>query len=155
MSNRMLCLLALTSLTLAACEAPADGSGETASAPEAPAEEAADAASAEADSADLVFTESGWLTVGADGGVQTTFLDAGGRYRDLRNGEQVAQGEWQQRPDGSLCFEPDTGFGACWTIEPLEDDGSAIAVNGEGKRIEVRRVSYIGPDVSEDADADS
>lgn len=154
MSMRLFPLLALCGLTLSSCEAPADSSGEAAT-PSASASEAGDAADGgEKETAVLVFAESGWLTVGADGGVQTTFLDADGRYRDLRNGEQVAQGSWQQRPDGSLCFEPDTGFGACWTIEPLEDDGSAIAVNGEGKRIEVRRVSYIGPDASNDGDTD-
>ncbi len=160
-----LTVLALAGLALASCEAPDESGGSGSSAAGSPAAAAGESASAEGSGADgeseeeasagLVFTESGWLTVGADGGVQTTFIDAGGRYRDLRNGEQVAEGKWQERPDGSLCFEPDAGFGACWEIEPLEDDGTAIAVNGEGKRIEIKRVSYIGPEASEDDDTDA
>lgn len=106
-------------------------------------------------SADLSIAESGWLTVGSDGAVQTTFFDSGGRYRDLRNGEIFAEGEWQQRPDGRVCFEPETGRGACWAIAEPDATGQAIATNDEGKAVSLKRITYIAPPDEDDEEAGS
>ena len=149
-------LLALAALSLSACEAQTgDESGGLAD--NAPA---AETAAPEADedgreSADIATAESGWLTVGIDGAVQTTFLDSGGRYRDFRNGELNAEGGWHRRPDGRLCFEPDEGLPACWQIEPSDTgangDSEAIAEDEDGKRVVIRRISYVGPPAEDDA----
>ena len=100
----------------------------------------------------IAMSETAWLTVGVDGAVQTTFFDADGRYRDLRNGTLAAEGNWERRSDDLLCFEPDTGLGACWETGPVDDKGEAIATDTAGKRIVIKRVAYIAPAVS-DADA--
>ncbi|KEO85569.1 hypothetical protein EH30_13710 [Erythrobacter sp. JL475] len=102
---------------------------------------------------DISFSETAWLTVGVDGAVQTTFFDADGRYRDLRNGALTAQGGWERRGDGMLCFEPDTGSGACWDTGPVDDKGEAIATDTAGKRIAIKRVAYIAPAASDAAEA--
>lgn len=98
----------------------------------------------------LITAESGWLTIGGDGAVQTTFFDAGGRYRDLRNGALLAEGSWELREDASVCFEPDAGRGACWQIGAVDDNGTAIATDPDGKQIEIRRVTYVAPPPAED-----
>lgn len=146
--------VSIAALALTACEASGDPSAE--------AQPEADAASNESDAAsdavgavggDAPITpESGWLTIGSDGAVQTTFLDPGGRYRDLRNGALVAEGSWQQNSDGALCFEPDSGRGACWETGRMADDGTALATSGEGKRIVLRRVAYVAPPAPEDSE---
>lgn len=99
---------------------------------------------------DFTMAESGWLTVGADGAVQTTFFEPDGRYRDLRNGALIAQGRWERRNDGMLCFEPDSGIGACWETGPVNDAGEAIATDTTGKRITIRRIAYLAPAASAD-----
>ncbi|MHA7820848.1 MAG: hypothetical protein ACX930_14470 [Erythrobacter sp.] len=94
---------------------------------------------------DIAVSESGWLTVGTDGAVQTTFFDADGRYRDLRNGELFGEGNWQQRPDGKVCFEPDSGRGACWETDAADENGEANATDGDGKTITIKRITYVAP----------
>ncbi len=132
----------LSALSLGACaEEAGNGSSDSADTSDT-AEQASDATGS---SDTLAVAETGWLTIGSDGAVQTTFFDTGGRYRDLRNGTLLSQGNWQQRPDGELCFEPDAGLGACWTTSSEEDGGTVIATNGDGKRIEIKRVTYIAP----------
>lgn len=148
MTNRPAAALTiLVSLALAACAESGDsGSADTltGSGGNTPAAEATP------DDVSLSLTESGWLTVGTDGAVQTTFFDAGGRYRDLRNGEPFATGKWEQRPDGTVCFEPDEGAGACWKTGRPDADGDVIATDEDGKSIAIKRITYVAPP-SEDA----
>ena len=119
-------------------------------------EDAAESGSASSQSErsgqDVAVSETGWLTVGTDGAVQTTFFDAGGRYRDLRNGALMAEGMWEQRPDGTVCFEPDAGIGACWETGSEDETGTVIATNGDGKRIEIKRVTYLAPPAPEETE---
>lgn len=117
-------------------------------------DEANDASDGQAESADsIVFSAaSGWLSVGSDGSVQTTFLDAGGRYRDFRNGTAADIGKWEARADGSLCFTPDTGRGDCWSAGMLEDDGSSIVTSASGRRVEIKRITYAAPSGDEAAE---
>lgn len=112
--------------------------------------EAAPTAEETPDTVSLPVAESGWLTVGADGAVQTTFFDAGGRYRDLRNGEPFAQGKWEQRPDGKICFEPDEGAGSCWTTASPDDNGEVIATDDDGMAIAIKRITYVAPPSDEE-----
>lgn len=129
-------------VALAACAESSDGSGTDIT---TPAAEATPTPEATETGGSIAVTESGWLTVGTDGAVQTTFFDAGGRYRDLRNGEPFAEGSWQQRPDGRVCFEPDSGLGACWETTVPDENGDATATNDDGKSITIKRITYIAP----------
>lgn len=141
-------LIAATALlALAACaEQVEEGADESAAAtPEAGATPS-DEPSADTD---IKVAESGWLTVGSDGAVQTTFFDADGRYRDLRNGEPFGTGSWEQRPDGKVCFEPDSGRGACWKTGKADENGEASATNDDGKRITIKQITYIAPPETE------
>ena len=135
-------------LALSACEGGAEGGvGDTA----ATAADPSATPTANSSSADIVSAESGWLTVGKDGAVQTTFFDTGGRYRDLRNGELFAEGSWEKRPDGRVCFEPDDGLGACWETSSADENGDAMATNDDGKTIAIRRITYIAPVAAEES----
>lgn len=140
-------LALLAALALAACD---DGSGGgsadvlTGGSGEVPAAEQTP------DTTALSVSESGWLTVGADGAVQTTFFDAGGRYRDLRNGELFGTGTWEQRTDGTICFEPEEGIGACWETAPPDETGAVIATNKDGMAISIKRITYVAPPSDEE-----
>lgn len=106
----------------------------------------------------IAMVQTGWLTVGSDGAVQTTFFDADGRYRDYRNGEAIGSGGWSRRADNRLCLEPDQGLGDCWETGPLASDGTAIATNSDGMQIEIRQVTYLpaqapGEDGAEDLES--
>ncbi|MGB3710234.1 MAG: hypothetical protein WA985_00940 [Erythrobacter sp.] len=105
-------------------------------------EEAPDESEGEA----FVIADTGWLTIGTDGAVQTTYFDADGRYRDLRNGEPAGEGAWRRGPEGRVCFVPDAGRGACWTTEDVDDEGEATATDGEGRTIAIRRIAYLPPE---------
>lgn len=136
-------LAILTALALAGC---ADNAEDSATANSDPAPEAgATPETTPSPDTDITVAESGWLTVGTDGAVQTTFFDPDGRYRDLRNGEPFGEGAWEQRPDGKVCFEPDSGRGACWETDQADENGEAKATNGDGKSIVIKQITYLAP----------
>ena len=90
----------------------------------------------------LVMAETAWLSVSEEGAVFTTFLDPDGRYRDLRDGQIVHTGSWEQNASSELCFSPDSGAGACWKHGAPGLDGVMRATNGVGRSIEVKRITY-------------
>jgi len=137
-------------LSVAACGSSEDGSA--ASEAEALQETAASNGSVKEA---ILMADTGWLSVGSDGAVQTTLFDPDGRYRDFRNGEAADSGAWQQRPDGSICFTPDTGQGDCWTTDGLEADGSAVVTSASGKRVEIKQITYTAPPVEDDETSES
>ena len=102
----------------------------------------------------ILMPDTAWLSVGSDGSVQTTFIDAGGRYRDFRNGVASDSGAWETRPDGSICMTPDAGRGDCWSFGDLEEDGSTIATSANGRRVEVKRITYNAPPVEDTEEAE-
>jgi hypothetical protein len=141
--------------TIAVCLVPACAPGEdgsTATEEAAPDDTTADNGSAQEA---LLMADTAWLSVGSDGAVQTTFFDPDGRYRDLRNGQPMDAGTWQQRPDGSICFTPDTGLGDCWNHGKLEEDGSTVVTSASGKRVEIRQITYAGPPLLETESTES
>ena len=110
-----------------------------------------------------VFVATAWRAVAADGARYTTYLDADGTYRDLRNGDPWQTGSWTYsvvERDKRLCFipEPDSGIERCW--EPGRMSGGKMkATNDDGVSIELERVDYrppadAGSDAGVDADAD-
>jgi len=99
------------------------------------------------------FSGTAWRSIAEDGARYTTYLDAGGRYRDLRNGDPWAEGSWVLNDvDGQrLCFIPDSDSAsqACW--EPGAMSGDTLsATDADGRRIEVRQVEYEVPAASDE-----
>ncbi len=146
-------LAPLALMALGGCDAAKEGDGEGA---EAPAAKGSDSSTGEsASSSNVPMAETGWLTVSEDGAVFTTFLDAGGTYRDFRNGTPMQSGTWQRREDGRLCFVPEATdrVGGCWSTGELENDGTMRATDSEGRAIKLKRVTYLAPQAT-DADAE-
>ncbi len=138
---------------LSACAPPAENGGgsESETSPaDASAGNAVDAGSAP--STNLTMSETGWMTVGEDGAVYTTFFDAGGTYRDFRNGSPMLEGTWERRENGRLCFTPTATdrTGACWTTGELAEDGTMRITNSQGREVEIKRVTYLAPEAAEE-----
>ena len=96
------------------------------------------------------FYGTAWRAIADDGARYVTYLDAGGTYRDLRNGDLWQEGAWShdEGPEGQvLCFTPDeeNGVERCWTPGRITD-GSMIATNAAGRRIELEQVPYDLPE---------
>ena len=142
-SARFSILAAFPALWLMGCAAAPSDTNGTAAKDAAGAGEGGNGAVQTASAVPMAAT--GWLSIGGDGAVQTTFFAADGRYRDWRNGAQLASGNWTKRSDGRICFEPDAGLGDCWEIDPPDKNGEAIATDSEGKSIAIRQVTYIAP----------
>ncbi|MEQ8411822.1 MAG: hypothetical protein RIB52_09730 [Erythrobacter sp.] len=111
------------------------------------------ASEAEAEAERTAMAGTGWLAIGEDGSVYTTYFDADGTYRDFANGAFLQQGAWRRREDGQLCFMPEAAdrLGACWDTQGMEDDGTMRALDADGRAIELRRVNYLPPETG-DAD---
>lgn len=147
LAQALLATFASASFALAACAPEGESGGESPSQSE-PASEA----ESQDTGGSLTLAESGWLVVGEDGAVYTTMLDPDGTYRDFRNGEALQTGEWEKRDSGELCFIPseDGKAGDCWMLGDLERDNTVRATDSEGRAIELRKISYVGPGESEE-----
>ncbi len=101
------------------------------------------------------FSGTAWRAIAEDGARYTTYLDAGGRYRDLRNGDPWHSGGWTFNDiDGQvLCFTPDgeRAEQSCWMPDTIDGD-TLYASNRAGRRIELRQVDYVAPAVDETAE---
>ncbi len=143
------------SLAIAACAPEEEGGSDGADiASETPSDSSAPTAA----SNDAPMAETGWVAIGTDGAVYTTFFDADGTYRDFRNGDPVQQGSWERREDARLCLIPagEQVRGECWSTSAVDDDGNMRSTDGTGRTIELKRVTYIAPAASaEDGDAAS
>lgn len=140
----------MASLALAACTA-----GETEEADPAPTGEASATPSGEP--APEVFAATAWRVIAQDGARYTTYLDADGSYRDLRNGDPWQTGSWRYF-DGEegkrLCFEPDdeSGLERCW--KPGRMSGETMrAESDSATTIELERVEYLPPATTDDEEA--
>lgn len=147
------------SLLLAACAAP-DAEEEAATA----AKEGAEAMPSPVNSGEVPATmeATAWRTVAENGARFTTYLDEGGTYRDLRNGDPYGAGNWTYT-DGArgklLCLAPEQAEEpegeeaetneTCWETSRLR--GETMIVTGPGgKRVELTSVSYEAPSEAED-----
>lgn len=142
-------LTPLAILALAGCapdDAGSEGSSES-EASETPSEAGAgeETGGTAIASRPMLVANTGWLSVGADGSVQTTFLDADGRYRDFRNGVAADTGSWERRPDGAFCMQPDAGKSACWSADRPAKDGSIMVSSDDAKRVELKPITYSPP----------
>lgn len=139
-------------LMLAACAQPGDGGDTQAIDTDAAVPEATPSAPPPDQ-----FSGTAWRSIAEDGARYTTYFDAGGRYRDLRNGDPWHSGAWTFNDiDGQrLCFTPDgeTVEQSCWMPDTIDGD-RLYASNRDGRRIELRQVEYVAPDPDETAEGD-
>ncbi|WP_061926622.1 hypothetical protein [Altererythrobacter epoxidivorans] len=145
-------LLACAALCITACSAPEEGADgsvvteDTTDVAAATEDNAGDTGgSDETPPADLERTA--WRVDGEDGAVYTTYLDDDGTYRDFKNGEPLQSGTWEEVSAGRICFEPaeDDKRGECWDNEALAKDGTMRTTSDSDKTVELRRVTYVGP----------
>lgn len=137
-------VLLTTVLALAACT-PAEES--SAGDEESAAAELSDTSSDQ--TAPDTLQSTAWRVTAPDGARYVTMLDAGGTYRDLRNGDPWQEGSWTYsdgRDGKQICLEPDheEGVERCWQPSRMEDD-TMIATSSEDRRIELTRVEYSAP----------
>lgn len=97
------------------------------------------------------FTNTAWRSTAENGTVFVTYLDPGGTYRDLRNGDPYQTGTWEYGDNGQLCLTPDAedAQGGCWTPGQMRS-GDLLTLRTEGKRIQVRRITYEPPATAQD-----
>ena len=104
------------------------------------------------------FSGTAWRSIAEDGARYTTYFDAGGRYRDLRNGDPWQTGAWTLNDiDGQqLCFTPDAEGSeqTCWKPGALEGDRLS-ASDRAGRRIELARVDYAAPETQQPEEGDA
>ena len=140
--RRRLPVLAVAIATLAACSPEAGESNEAAHAPQ-------EAVTPSGEPAPDAFSATAWRALAADGARYTTYLDADGTYRDLRNGDPWQTGTWDHvdSPQGRLlCFTPDhdNGVERCWEPGRMSE-GTMRAESETGLSIELERVEYSRP----------
>lgn len=95
----------------------------------------------------MVLPSSAWRVTGEDGAIYTTFFDADGLYRDMKNGEAWADGAWERLGDGRVCFTPsdESRAGACWSLGRESREGTMRVTSDDGREVELQRVTYIAP----------
>lgn len=147
------------SLLLASCTGP---EAEEGAAPAA--DEGGEASPSAVHSGEVPATMEGtaWRAMSENGARFTTYLDEGGTYRDLRNGDPYGTGDWTYT-DGArgklLCLAPEQAGEpegeeaetneTCWETSRLR--GEKMIVTGPGgKRVELTSVSYEAPSEAED-----
>lgn len=103
------------------------------------------------------FSRTAWRVRGESGALYTTFLDPGGRYRDLRNGDPWQLGAWEYDEEDRICFTPDaeSGLGQCWNPERMDEGGRMIVTSASGRRIRLESVEYRQPEPPVDGEAEA
>lgn len=94
------------------------------------------------------FSRTAWRARDEGGALYTTFLDPGGRYRDLRNGDLWQQGAWEYDEDDRICFTPEAqdALDQCWRPERMDQSGRMIATSDSGRRVQLESVEYRRPE---------
>jgi hypothetical protein len=102
------------------------------------------------------FSRTAWRARDESGALYTTFLDPGGRYRDLRNGDLWQQGAWEYDEEDRICFTPDAedSLDQCWRPERMDESGRMIATSDSGRRVQLESVEYRRPEPPVEADTD-
>lgn len=153
-----LALGALAPLALGGCSGT-QGDEPPATDGEEIAATASASASPSGEPAPEAFAATAWRALAADGARYTTYLDADGTYRDLRNGDPWQTGSWRYldaERDRRLCFMPadENGIERCW--EPGRMTGETLrAKSDHGLTIELERVEYQPPVEPDDADEEA
>ena len=153
--RRIALVAAAGGLMLAGCGTQQDSEPVPTASPQAEATAVADIAG-EGSTPDQV-SGTAWRSIADDGARFTTYFDAGGRYRDLRNGDPWREGGWvfNDVQDKELCFTPDgeNAQRACWQPGAMDGD-NLYAIDVTGRRIELRRVEYVPPETPADEESD-
>ena len=148
-------VLLSAALALSACAAEEDGTADS------PADVAASTGAADEARELKEFVGTAWRVSAEDGARYVTYLDAEGRYRDLRNGDPWQEGGWSleaapgdEEGQVLLCFQPegDNVRERCWETGKL-DDGKLVVTSGGGRRVQLEKVAYEAPQDAETAEA--
>ena len=143
---------------LGACSAPDEAAGETPAQAAASADGAQEAPAQEDASLPQEFARTAWRAQDAEGARFVTYLDAGGTYRDFRNGDPFQTGQWEVDEEGRLCFTPEDENGSqqCWRPDSMRGSETMIVTSKSGRRVALERVEYpVEEDGSEEGDAAS
>lgn len=103
------------------------------------------------------YADTAWRSTAENGALFATYLDSGGHYRELRNGDPYQTGIWTYAADGRLCLTPnaENAQGGCWTPRPINEDGTLVLVNDAGRRIELTRITHEPPaEIDEEPEAE-
>jgi len=94
------------------------------------------------------FSRTAWRARDENGALYTTFLDPGGRYRDMRNGDPWQQGAWEYDEEDRICFTPDAedSLYQCWRPERMDQSGHMIVTSASGRRVQLESVEYRRPE---------
>jgi len=100
------------------------------------------------------FSRTAWRVRGEEGALYTTFLDPGGRYRDLRNGDPWQKGAWEYDAQERICFTPDaeSSLGQCWRPERMDPSGQMIVTSSSGRRVRLESAEYRPPELPVDGE---
>jgi hypothetical protein len=133
---KKLVLVTALAAALAACSQPAEEADDTAVAEAAP--EATPTSSA-----------GNYDVTMADGTAFTAVLNADGTYQDLDAAGTVTEsGTWEDRDDGSTCFDSEGGDDTvvCFTVGEAAEDGSMVATPDDGSDpLTIKRTSCPPP----------
>lgn len=145
--------IALVSVALLAGCSPSET--DTANPSITPEAEVMESASSESPPVPDRFEGTAWRADGSDGARYVTFLDTGGRYRDLRNGDPLGEGAWSRGDDGAICFVPDgaDGLRRCWSPDRMTAEDRMVVTGGaNGNRVELVRADYVAPQPENEPD---
>lgn len=86
-----------------------------------------------------------WEVTMADGTGFTAALNPDGTYQDTDSSGMVTEsGTWEDRPDGTTCFDSEGGDDSivCFTVGEPADDGSMVATPDDGSEpLTIRKTS--------------
>jgi hypothetical protein len=90
-----------------------------------------------------------------DGARFATYFDAGGTYRELRNGDPYQTGTWRREGE-QLCLDPDLegAAGGCWEPGRMRDEQLIMTSVADGRRIELDRIDYVPPAPDDEEDGE-
>ena len=143
--------IAIASLLTLSCTQAEDDASSPESSPSSDAGDTENSGTAPPDH----LEGTAWQAVAEDGARYVTYLDEGGTYRDLRNGDPFQDGGWtytESETARHLCFTPndEDGVETCWEPGRQKDD-TLIMTGTDGRRVELRSVAYEAP-AGEDAE---
>lgn len=144
LDRRLIRALAGAAFAAAACACTPSGDGTT------PGEAAQPSQSPSSAPLPTMFAQTAWRSTSEDGSSFTTYLDDGGRYRDVRDGEPWQDGTWDfdKAGDGRLCLTPKdpNGVERCWEPDTMRDGKLIMTSSADGHRIALERVDYALPE---------
>lgn len=79
-------------------------------------------------------TAAGTYEFDMDGKATIAVLNPDGTYTDTQDGEVIESGTWEDRDDGTTCFDSEGGDDTvvCYTVSEAAEDGTQTATPDDG-----------------------